>query len=51
MIRQTAGAIITSIINGEEPSGWPEALDYLTKGMQSQDENVVEVSAAAFLAC
>lgn len=44
MIRQTVGAVITSLLSNEEPGAWPEALDALTKGMNSQDFNLVEVS-------
>lgn len=43
MIRQTSGTVIMALLSNEEAGGWPEALDALTKGMGSQDENVVEV--------
>lgn len=43
MIRQTVGAVITSLLTAEEPGGWPEALEALTTGKGSQDMNVVEV--------
>lgn len=43
MIRQTVGAVITSLLGSEEPGGWPEALNALTAGKGSQDVNVVEV--------
>lgn len=45
MIRQTVGAVITSLLASEEPGGWPEVLDALTSGKASQDANVVEVSS------
>ena len=45
MIRQTVGAVITSLLGSEEPGGWPEALEALTTGKGSQDTNVVEVCA------
>jgi transportin-1 len=44
MIRQTVGAVVTALLSNEDPGAWPEALDTLTKGMSSQDANVVEVS-------
>ena len=44
MVRQTVGAVITSLLSNEEPGAWPEALDAVTKGMGAQDLNVVEVS-------
>ena len=44
MIRQTVGAVITSLLSNEEPGAWPEALDVITNGMRAQDFNVVEVS-------
>jgi transportin-1 len=44
MIRQTVGAVITSLLTAEQPGGWPEALEALTTGKGSQDMNVVEVS-------
>ena len=46
MIRQTVGAVITSLLGSEEPGGWPEALEALTTGKGSQDSNVVEVRDA-----
>ncbi|WWC73445.1 uncharacterized protein I206_107415 [Kwoniella pini CBS 10737] len=42
IVRQTAGTVITSLISNEEPGGWPEALDALTKGMGSSDANIIE---------
>ncbi|WVR08285.1 hypothetical protein IAU60_005332 [Kwoniella sp. DSM 27419] len=42
IVRQTVGTVITSLISNEEPGGWPEALDALTKGMMSGDGNIVE---------
>jgi transportin-1 len=51
IIRQTVGAVITSILGSEEPGSWPEALDAITKGMGSQDFNVVEVSLASKTCC
>jgi len=45
MIRQTVGAVITSLLTAEQPGGWPEALEALTTGKGSQDMNVVEVSS------
>jgi hypothetical protein len=44
MIRQTVGAVITSLLTAEQPGGWPEALEALTTGKGSQDMTVVEVS-------
>jgi transportin-1 len=44
MIRQTVGAVITSLLSAEEPGAWPQALEALTTGKGSQDTNVVEVS-------
>lgn len=44
MIRHTVGTVIMSILFIEETGAWPEALDALTKGIQSQDANLVEVS-------
>jgi transportin-1 len=49
MIRHTAGTVVMSILYNEETGAWPEALDALTKGMQSQDENLVEVGVIAWL--
>ncbi len=43
MIRQTVGAVITSLLGNEDPGGWPQALDAVTNGMRAQDLNVVEV--------
>lgn len=43
MIRTTAGTVITTILQTEEPGAWPEALDVLTKGMGSQDAHLQEV--------
>lgn len=43
MIRQTVGAVIAGILSLEEPGGWPQALEVLTKGMSSQDNNMAEV--------
>lgn len=43
MVRQTAGTVVMAILANEETGAWPEALDTLSKGMASQDENVVEV--------
>ena len=43
MIRQTAGAVISSLLAFEEAGGWPEALDAITKGLNSADNNVAEV--------
>ncbi|WVN86972.1 uncharacterized protein L203_102147 [Cryptococcus depauperatus CBS 7841] len=42
IVRQTVGTVITSLISNEEVGGWPEALDALTKGMGSTDQNIVE---------
>ncbi|WOO77650.1 Transportin-1 [Vanrija pseudolonga] len=42
MVRQTAGTVVMAILANEETGAWPEALDTLSKGMASQDENVVE---------
>jgi hypothetical protein len=50
MIRQTVGAVITSLLTAEQPGGWPEALEALTTGKGSQDMNVVEVSDTDHLA-
>jgi transportin-1 len=47
MIRQTVGAVITSLLSSEPLGGWPEALEALTTGKGSQDTNVVEVSYEA----
>ena len=44
MIRQTVGAVITSLLSNEDPGAWPEALDVITNGMRAQDFHVVEVS-------
>jgi transportin-1 len=43
MIRQTAGTVIASLLRAEETGGWPEALEVLTQGIHSQDDNLVEV--------
>ena len=43
MVRQTVASVIDSLICLDEAGGWPEALDALTKGMQSQELDVVEV--------
>ncbi len=48
MIRQTVGAVITSLLSNEEPGAWPEALDAVTNGMRSQDPDVVEVSQSRY---
>ncbi|WWD20076.1 hypothetical protein CI109_104550 [Kwoniella shandongensis] len=48
IVRQTVGTVITSLISNEEPGGWPEALEALTKGMGSQDPNVVEGACNSF---
>ncbi|EIW71747.1 hypothetical protein TREMEDRAFT_71251 [Tremella mesenterica DSM 1558] len=42
MIRQTVGAVITSLLSNDETGAWPEALDAVTNGMSSQDPNLVE---------
>jgi transportin-1 len=47
MIRQTVGAVITSLLSAEEPGAWPQALEALTTGKGSQDTNVVEVSQSS----
>ena len=47
MIRHTAGTVVMSLLYNEDTGAWPEALDALTKGMSSQDENLVEVSFPA----
>lgn len=43
-VRHTAGTTIMAILYNEETGAWPEALDALTKGMASQDSNMVDVS-------
>lgn len=43
MIRHTAGTVVMSILYNEETGAWPEALDALTRGLSSSDENMVEV--------
>lgn len=43
-VRHTAGTTIMAILYNEETGAWPEALDALTKGMGSQDANLVDVS-------
>lgn len=44
MIRHTAGTVVMSILYNEETGAWPEALDALTRGLSSSDENVIDVS-------
>lgn len=44
MIRHTAGSVVMAILYTENTGAWPQALDVLTKGLSSQDENLVEVS-------
>ncbi len=43
MIRQTVAAVIAALLGKEDAGAWTEALDVLTKGMASQDINIVEV--------
>lgn len=47
MIRHTVGTVVMSLLYNEDTGAWPEALDALTKGMASSDENLVEVSNLA----
>lgn len=44
MIRHTAGSVVMAILYTENTGAWPQALDFLAKGLSSQDENLVEVS-------
>ncbi|CAK9784881.1 putative importin beta-2 subunit [Cutaneotrichosporon oleaginosum] len=42
MIRHTSGSVVMAILYTENTGAWPQALDVLTKGLSSQDENLVE---------
>lgn len=44
LIRHTSGSVVMAILYTETTGAWPQALDVLTKGLSSQDENLVEVS-------
>lgn len=46
LLRGTASTAVTMLVQCEEAGGWPEALDFLTKGMASSDDNLAEVRSS-----